>query len=226
MTPKTVIFLATLALFAGAPAVHARSNDAVKRNNVGAELLKQGKLDEALAEFQQAVTLDPGFAVAQLNLAFTYDRLGRADEAIAAYKKAIELDPKNGTACNNLGVLYQKEGLYDEAIGAFEKALRIEPSNPVTLQNLENARKNKAIVQEREARIAEAKKQAEARPKDPRAAYNLARVYASFDQKDQALEWLSNALQLGFDDFELLKADPVLAGLRGDPRFSKLLRER
>jgi tetratricopeptide (TPR) repeat protein len=224
--------LATTLFLAGTVAL-AASNETIKRNNFGAELVKQGRLDEAIVEFQSAVQADPRNAAAQMNLAVTYDQLGRADEAIAAYKKAAELDPGKATTFNNLGVLYAKKGLNDDAIQAFEQGLKVEPTNPTlqknletAKQNLETSKKNRDLLQERETRIAEARKQVEARPKDARAAYSLARVYASFDMQEQAFEWLGKALQLGFDDIRFVREDPVLAGLRGDPRFTRLLESR
>jgi tetratricopeptide (TPR) repeat protein len=219
------IFLALLLAVVGAAGVEAASNEAVKRNNFGADLTKQGKLDEAVAEFRRAVELDPGYAMAQLNLAYTYDRLGRADEAIAAYKKATELDPGNGTAWNNLGVLYSKKDLNDEAIQAFEKGLKADPTNATLRTNLENAKKSQGILQEREDQVADAKKKAAARPKDPDAAYNVARLSAFYGQNDQALEWLGKALQLGYYDLEGVKSDPVFSSFKSDPRFARLLRK-
>lgn len=158
MMRRTLAVLAMLVALLGAGDAHARSEEAIKRNNFGADLLKQGRLDEA--------------------------------------------------------------------IGAFEQALKIDPSNATVQGNLANSRKNKAIVQEREARIADARKQVEAQPKDPRAAYNLARVYAALDMKEQAFEWLGKALQLGFDDIRFVREDPTLAGLKNDPRFARLLEGR
>jgi tetratricopeptide (TPR) repeat protein len=215
-----------LGLLLDAGEVQARPEEAIKRNNFGAELLKQGRLDEAIVEFRRAVEMDPSYVAALLNLGYAYERGGRIDEALGAYRKAIELEPGALFAHNNLGVLYDRKGLYDEAIAAFEKALRIDPSNVTVRQNLERARKSKGIIQEREAQIAEARKQVEARPKDPRAAHHLARVYASYDEKEQALQWLARAVELGFNDFGFLKADPALAGLRNDPRFTQLLEGR
>ena len=223
---KSLAILATLVVLLGAGHVHAGFEEAIKRNNFGAELMKQGRLDEAIAEFQRAVEVDPNYAAAHFNLAYAYERRDRIDDAIAQYKKAIQADPRNVLGQNNLGVLYDKKGLYGEAIAAFEQALRIDPSNATVQGNLANARKNKAIVQEREARIADARKQVEARPKDSRAAYNLARVYAALDMKEQAFEWLAKALQLGFDDIRFVRDDPALAGLKNDPRFAKLLEGR
>ncbi len=210
----------------GTADVQAKSDEAIRRNNYGAELLKQGKLAEAIAEFQRAVELDPSYVAAQRNLGYAYDRQGQVEQAVAAYRKAIELEPGDAVTRNNLGVLYDKKGMYGEAVGEFEKALQVDPANSAILKNLENARNNKSIIQERSERIAKAKKEVEARPKDPRAAYQLAQVYASFDDRDQAFEWLANALALGFDDLGFVNTDPVLAGLRKDPRFAKLFEKR
>ena len=220
------MYLAVGVLLLGAAAAQAASSEAIKRNNFGAELSKQGRLEEAVAELRLAIQADPAYATAHLNLAYAYDRLGRTDEAVASYQKVIALDPKSAAAFNNLGVLYTKKGKYDEAIQLLEEALKLDPANATLKKNLENAKSNREVLQEQEARIAEARKQTEARPKDPRAAYNLSRAYASSHMKDEALEWLDKALQLGFDDIRFAREDPALTDLRGDPRFARLLERR
>ncbi|PYO17725.1 MAG: hypothetical protein DMD88_19780, partial [Candidatus Rokuibacteriota bacterium] len=90
------------------------SDEAVERNNRGAALLQQGKLEQAVAEFQQAVEMAPASVVVQANLAFAYERQGRTDEAIAAYRKVLELEPGNVLARNNLGALLGRSGRYEE----------------------------------------------------------------------------------------------------------------
>lgn len=226
MRTLLLVLFTLLVSMLGTADAQAGSNEAIKRNNFGAELLQQGRPEEAITEFQRAVEVDPEYAAAHLNLGYAYDRQGQIEEAVAEYRKAIELEPGNVFAHNNLGVLYNKKGLYDEAIAEFEKALRLDPVNATVLRNLENAKKNKATVQEREKRFAQAWKEVEARPNDLKASYNLARLYALYGEKDQALEWVARALELGFDDFAFLKADPALAGLRGDPRFTRFLEGR
>lgn len=217
------ILPATLLVLLAAAVAQAASNEATKRNNFGSELVKQGRLEEAASEFRLAVQADPRHAAAQLNLAYTYERLGSDDEAIAAYKSAVALDPKNATAFNNLGVLYMKRELYDEATQTLQQGLAIDPNDATLQKNLAMAKKNRALLREREARFTEARTQAEARPKDPRAAYDVARVCASFDMQDEAFEWLEKSLRLGLDDIRFVREDPVLLGLRRDPRFARLL---
>jgi len=223
---RRTLLLAVIHLaLAASPAAWARSDHAIRRNNFGAELLRQGKLREAIAEFRQAVTADPGYAAAWRNLGFALDKQGQVDDAVAAYQKALQLEPEPKTH-NNLGVLYDKQGRSAEAIQEFEKALKLDPANASVRKNLETARQNQGIMRERNDRIAQAQKEFEARSRDPRAAYNLARVYASFDEKDHALTWLKKALDLGFDDPAFVRSDPVMAGLRNDPRFTQILERR
>jgi tetratricopeptide (TPR) repeat protein len=223
MLRRLALLLGVLVTLALAGPGHAAVTEAVKRNNVGADFLKQNRLEEAVAEFRRAVEVDPSYVAAHFNLAYAYERAQRLDEAIAQYTRALQLEPTNVFGLNNLGVLYTYKRQYDEAIKVLERAVQIEPSNSTVAKNLETARQNKSILREREARIAEARKQVEARPEDSGAAYTLARAYASFDMIEDAFEWLAKALMLGFDNIQFVREDPVLLGLRKDPRFAAML---
>ncbi len=207
----------------GLGTLHAESEEAMELNREGAKLVEQGEMERALEAFEKAVRLDSNDAVALLNLAYTYDRQGRTEEAIAEYQRAIELSPNNLLAYNNLGVLYDKMGQYDEAIGEFQRALAIDPTDANTLKNLENAKKSRAVIQEREDKIAEAQMEADIHPGNPMALYKLGRLYAFYDKKDQAIEWINKALDKGYNDLDYIKLDPALEKLRGDPRFKELL---
>lgn len=220
-----LLALAGLLLWGAGPG-QAASTEAIKRNNVGTALLAQGQIEAAIAEFQRAVALEPRYGAAHLNLGYAYARGDRREAAIAAYQRGLQCEPGNALGHNNLGVLYDTQGQYDQAIAAFEQARTLDPGNATVQQNLANARRSQGLRQERTARIAEAQQAVAARPQDPRAAYSLARVYASFDETDQAFAWLDKALQLGFDDLPFVRTDPVLAGLRTDPRFPRLLEGR
>ncbi|MBI9019659.1 MAG: hypothetical protein JEZ10_00180 [Verrucomicrobia bacterium] len=60
-------------------------------------------------------------------------------------------------------------------------------------------------------------------PEDPMVWYNLACSFSLSRRKDDALEALSRAMDLGYDDYEWMKKDVDLAFLRGDPRFESML---
>ena len=203
-----------------------RADAAAQQNARGAALLREGKAEEAIVELQQAVDAAPSSVLFQSNLAYAYDRQGKVDEAVAAYRKVIELDPKNAVARNNLANLYSKKGQYEDAIREFEDLLQLDPANATARANLESATRNKGIAGQRQDQIGAALKAAEASPKDPRPAYDAARAYARLGDAENALAWLARAFELWYDKLDYLNADPDLASLRKDPRFTKLLDER
>src|SRR5262245_14986114 len=205
-------------------AVVGASEEAVERNNLGAKLLEQGKFEAAISEFQRALRLDPSYFPARLNLAYTYERAERMEDAIAAYLEASKLQARNFFAHNNLGVLYDKKGLQDAAIRELEVAIAIEPENPLALKNLETAKKNQAVTKAREAQILQAERAVQAKPSDPQASYNLARVYAFYGKKELAYEWLTKALKQGYKDINYLGSDPALNSIREDRDFQLLLK--
>jgi tetratricopeptide (TPR) repeat protein len=204
----------------------AASDEAIERNNQGAELLKQGKVDEAVGPLLKAVELNPKDPNIRLNLAFAYDRQGRIEEAIVQYQKAVELNPQNSIAHNNLGILYERKGLYEEAIRELDKVAEIDSRSATAQKNLETVKLNQSASQERERQIVEALRNVEAQPKNPRASYSLARLYAAYGKKDQAIGWLEKALKLGFNEIGYLKVDSAMDSLRNEPDYVWLMRGR
>lgn len=58
---------------------------------------------------------------------------------------------------------------------------------------------------------------------DPLVWYNLGCSFALTDRKEEALEALGRALELGYDDYEWMKKDSDLTALHGDSRFESML---
>jgi tetratricopeptide (TPR) repeat protein len=201
----------------------AASEQAAARNRAGMALLEQGKLNPAIAEFQKALAADPGYFPARLNLAFAYEKAGRVEDGISAYREVIDAQPGNFLAHNNLGVLYDKKGQHEAAIAEHEKALAIEPGNSMASKNLDNSKKNLAAIKQRDGLIDKAEKEAQAKPNDPRAAYNLARLHAHYNNKELALQWMGKAVKQGYKNLDDFKADPVFASLREEREFQLLL---
>ena len=206
--------------------VLAASEEAVERNTVGAKLFQQGRLDDAIIEFQKAIGLEAKYLPARLNLAYSYEKMNRVEEAIDAYREAINAQPRSFFAHNNLGVLYDKQGQYGSAIAEFETALQIEPDSFMARKNLDIARNNKLTAEKREGEVLRAEKEAQAKPNDSQASYNVARLYAQYGNKDAALEWLAKAIRQGYKDLAYLRVDPAFRGLREERAFEQLLVEK
>ncbi|MBD0268706.1 MAG: tetratricopeptide repeat protein [Cyanobacteria bacterium Co-bin8] len=115
--------------------------------NLGSLLKQQGQLPEAIAQFEQAITIDPDCAIAHFNLGVAHRAQGYLDPAIAAYRRAIELQPNYPEAYQNLGVALFKLGKLPECLQAFSMALRLyEQSDPQAAQALRTGIKKLGIA--------------------------------------------------------------------------------
>jgi len=101
-------------------------SDPVEWNNKGVALYNEGKYDEAIQAYDEAIRLDPEMAMAWYNKGNALYVLGKYDEAIQAYDEAIRLDSEFASAWNNKGVALISQGKYDEAIQACNEAIRLD----------------------------------------------------------------------------------------------------
>ena len=85
----------------------------------------QGKYDEAIKAYDEAIRLDPNLAEAWNNKGNALYSQGKYDEAIKAYDEAIRLDPNFADAWCNKGNALDDKGKYDEAIKAYDEAIRL-----------------------------------------------------------------------------------------------------
>ena len=105
-------------------------------NNLGNVLSRRDRIDEAIAQYQKALEINPDYMEAHNNLGNAFARLGRFEEAMAQYRKALEIKPDYVEAHYNLGVTFARLGRIDEAIAQYRKALEIKPDYADALNNL------------------------------------------------------------------------------------------
>jgi tetratricopeptide (TPR) repeat protein len=120
-------------------AVEVTTNNPTMQNNLGNALEDQGRLDEAIAHYAEALRIDPGLADAYNNIGLALTKLGRPDEAIPNFFKAIGINPSHAAAHYNLGTLLASQGKLDEAIYQFRECVRIKPDYAKAYNNLGNA---------------------------------------------------------------------------------------
>ncbi|MEB3831869.1 CHAT domain-containing protein, partial [Phormidium sp. CCY1219] len=82
-----------------------------------------GQYEEAIASYNEAIRLQPDFAVAYNNRGIAQRNLGQHEEAIASYNEAIRLQPDYAVAYFNRGNAQDNLGQYEEAIASFDCAL-------------------------------------------------------------------------------------------------------
>jgi Flp pilus assembly protein TadD len=111
-------------------AVEQQSGSAPLHNNLGYNLLLQGRHAEAAEEFRRALGLEPGSAIARSNLAIALAE--RPAEAVETW--ASVTDP--ASAHNNLGAILLERGDHAGARRAFQTALGYNNHHPAALSNL------------------------------------------------------------------------------------------
>jgi tetratricopeptide (TPR) repeat protein len=117
--------------------------------NLGFELYRQGRIEEAVAEYSRALEINAADPEAHNDLGLALQRQGNLERAIAEHREAIWIEPEFPEAFNGLGVSLLDEGKTREAEAAFREALRINPADAEAANNLGN-------VLAREGRIDEA----------------------------------------------------------------------
>jgi metalloendopeptidase OMA1, mitochondrial len=83
-------------------------------------------LREAVGEYQAALSIDPAYTRAQVNLGAALDDLKDRKGARAALEKAVRMAPQSKEAWNNLGAVAAETGDTDRALTAFKKALELD----------------------------------------------------------------------------------------------------
>jgi tetratricopeptide (TPR) repeat protein len=95
--------------------------------NRGVEYGKKGDYDRAIADYTEAIRLDPKDPHAYNDRGNAYRYKGDNDRAIADCTEAIRLDPKYAHAYYNRGKARHAKGDYDRAIADYTEAIRLDP---------------------------------------------------------------------------------------------------
>lgn len=118
----------------------ATKTAAEEHNRRGQECFEEGDLEEAIREFQLAVSLAPGNGSYHCNLAIAYDEDSQDEEALSEYQQALALDPNDLTALLSLGYMYNENNQSGEAQKVWQRILEIAPLSAEAQEVKENMR--------------------------------------------------------------------------------------
>jgi len=90
-------------------------------------LYTDGKYQEALLYYENAISEEPDFIHAKRGRARTLMQLRRDPEALKAFDEVLKLDAESAVSFANRGILEDRMGLYDRAIEDYGKAIEMEP---------------------------------------------------------------------------------------------------
>jgi len=117
-------------------ALDVTDNNYLAHNNLGRALEEQGRTDDAISHYTEALQINPDYETAQYNLGLALAGRGRIDEAVIHYTEALQINPDSVETHNNLGIILFRKRKIEEAIAHFQKALRIKPDSARVLNNL------------------------------------------------------------------------------------------
>lgn len=182
-------------------------------SNVGAELLRTGRSEEALAWLRKATMIDPDLGDGWVNLGVALRRAGDIDAAEKAYRRALEVDPGAASAYQNLAALLRFRGDSAEADELMALAARASAQSPFSYLALgdlsfANGRREEARRFYRRAlRLGH---------DDPEPYAALGLVALAGGDRGEARKWLRKATALGADNQRVRRLAGELGGAGGE----------
>ena len=144
-------------------------------NNLGLLAGREGRMDDAVGDFQEALKLSPDHQIALDNLGSAYRQQKRWDDARRTYERALNVNANDAEANYGLGMVFAQNNDTARAFASLQRALLLRPHYPEALNNLgilylRTQRRDEAVQSFEECmRVA---------PEFDQAYLNLARVYA------------------------------------------------
>jgi len=188
----------------------------------GEFLSAMGRGEEGLAEIRKAQELDPLSPVVYVSQGIALVYLRRYDEAIQQARKSLEIDPNFPRAVSLLASAHLFKGAQAEAIQEAERAVVVSDSS-VEYLGLLGFTYGMAGRRAEAGKILDRVQQLSKRQFVSPALYVL--TYIGLGDKNQAFQWLNRALESRDPIIEALKGDPSFDPLRGDQRFTDLIKK-
>jgi tetratricopeptide (TPR) repeat protein len=160
---------------------------------LGSALMAQGKLDEAIRQFQEVIRLKPDHADAHNDLGLAFDKQGQTGEAIRQFQEAIRLKPDHDDAHYNLGNLLLRAGQIDDAIRQYQEVIRFKPDYALAYNNLGAAFTQKGQADEAVRYFQEFVR---LRPDQPDGHNNLGTALGLKGQTEEAIRQFQEALRI------------------------------
>jgi tetratricopeptide (TPR) repeat protein len=192
-------------------AVDCSSDNFVAHNSYGLVLADLGRVEEAMAHFEKALRIRPGYAEAHSNLGAALAARGKFDKAMPHFQTALELRRDLAEVHYNLGVAWASGGQVEKAIPCFEKALEIKPAYAKAHNNLGRVLADRGEVDEA---ITHFRQAVEIKPGFAEAHNNLGTALAGRGEVAEAIAHYQAALEIRPDLVEARRNLDILLGQR------------
>ena len=168
--------------------------------NLGNTLLSDGRIDDAILYYNEALKLAPHRSEAHINLANALVKKGEIDQAVVHYKKALQYQPDSFEAHYNLAAALVMQKKNAEAIEHYAASLKLKPDQTEVHYNLANILMEEDRLSEAVTYYNEALK---IRPNYLQARSNLAKALAKQGNLLEAIQHWQQLVQLNPDQWVL-----------------------
>jgi len=152
----------------------------------GANLIKQGQVDEGIEIFQSVLRDNPKSVNAMRFLAMAYfQEKERLDDAEALLRRVVEMAPDYVGAWVTLGMVQVERTRVIDAIGSFKQAIRLDPENAVAWGGLGNAY---AVANYQDKGAEAYAKAVSLSPKNPALQMGLAHILKTLGDQEGSLK--------------------------------------
>jgi TolB-like protein/Tfp pilus assembly protein PilF len=181
-----------------------------------------GQFNPGIAEAKRAIELDPLSLIINADCSWIYFNARRFDEAEAQARKTLEMDSRFFLAHYYLGATLQFKGQVAQAISEYQTAFDLN-HDLYSLAMLGQAYARNGQKEEARKILTQLSEEAKSHYVAP---YALAPVQIPLGDKDRAIEELEQAYAKGETNYLfVIKTDPLLDDLRGQPRFDALVQK-
>ena len=202
-------------------AIELDPNYATAHHWYGEYLGAAGRFDEAFAEQQIALMLDPRSFIINTDLGWNFYMAGRYDQAITQYRRALEIEPDSPITHYIFSDTLGKQGKYADATTEYFTAMQSSGFNQQQIAPLRQAftaSGYEGFIRERiiwRQKIYTQKYQLQ--------SIEMAQDYTFLNEKNEAFAWLQKAFEKHEADLVFLKFNPAFDNLHSDPRFDQLV---
>jgi TolB-like protein/DNA-binding winged helix-turn-helix (wHTH) protein/tetratricopeptide (TPR) repeat protein len=182
---------------------------------LGLALIRQGEMDDGLAEMLKARELDPFSAIIARQVALYYTLKRDNSRSLEILKQADQLGP-SFTATTEIDV-YVQNRIYEDALARLDKESQQRKDDPLLIFARGMIYAAEAKRKEAEAAIGDLRAIS---GDDNRQAQWLAKIYSQLGEKEEALSELDKGIESGSIG-AFYKEEPVWDSIRSDPRFNE-----
>ena len=185
--------------------------------------MQKGKLEEAILHFRKAVNIKPTYPDAQKNQKLAESIYGKIRKAVAGMRDSMNFDHQDPEIDLKMLELLEKKKKLDQAVTQFSKALSLQPG--FTSLDRNDIEIVIDIKKKYEEKLTLFHKIIERWPDKAEAYYHIACIYARGDRIHDSIKWLNQAIQKGFNRWDLLKTDSDLNTIRDSKEFQMLAKD-